>query len=520
MQSKPKTTDVPVAKVVSLDDLNEQRISRGFWRDAWRRLRRNKLALIGIAVIVINVVLALLAPVITAKSFSEQNRDRNNAAPVWVTTLFPTMKPVQEDLWTFEGTQGQEVAIAMTSADLDSSITLLDPDGSLIKSGQKKTVTIGQPPDLGSYITKFALPMDGQYTLVARSSNVGLKGTYALQIFTGAEADQVSVLPSPPPAAGQPATVPAALEANRACASEREGRRPCGTLEAGQIGGNFVVGDGYVREVEAREYPLGADGLGRDLLTRIIYGARISLAVAFVGPFVSLIVGILLGLISGYVGGRVDNGLMRLVDIMYAFPTILFVILMMAYFRASAQVEPFDSFLVGVNDWVGVEVLVNPRVSQPETLISRLNSIDAYFGGMMFIFIGIGLTSWMQTTRLTRAQVLSVRSKEYIEAAVSIGTSNRMIIFRHVLPNILGPIIVAETLTIPTYISYEAFLSFIGLGVNRPTPSWGAMISDGSSAIASYPNQAIFPAVALFFIMFAFNFLGDGLRDALDPRTR
>ena len=141
------------------------------------------------------------------------------------------------------------------------------------------------------------------------------------------------------------------------------------------------------------------------------------------------------------------------------------------------------------------------------------------FGGMLFIFIGIGITSWMNTARLARGQVLSIRRQEYIEAAHSIGTSNSSIIFRHILPNIMGPIIVRESLSIPLYISTEAFLSFIGLGVNPPTPSWGSMISDGAIAVKSYPHQAIFPAAAFFLIMFAFNFLGDGLRDALDPRA-
>jgi oligopeptide transport system permease protein len=141
-------------------------------------------------------------------------------------------------------------------------------------------------------------------------------------------------------------------------------------------------------------------------------------------------------------------------------------------------------------------------------------------GGMLFIFIGVGITSWMGLARLVRGQVLSVREKEFVEAARSLGVNTRGIMFRHMLPNILGPVIVSETLTIPTYISYEAFLSFIGLGVNPPMPSWGAMISDGSHSISTYPNQAIFPAIALFLIMFAFNFLGDGLRDALDPRMR
>ena len=195
---------------------------------------------------------------------------------------------------------------------------------------------------------------------------------------------------------------------------------------------------GYV--TVSNDYPLGADYLGRDLLSRIIYGTRVSLAVAFVGPAVSLAIGLSLGLLAGFAGGKLDDFLMRVVDVFYALPTLLVIILMMAYFR--------NSF----NDATGIG-----------TFGYAMNRVDQAFGGMFFIFIGIGLTSWVGMARLTRGQVLSVREKEYIVAAQSLGAGQRSIMFRHVLPNILGPIIVAETLTIPTYISYEAFLSFIGL---------------------------------------------------------
>jgi len=251
---------------------------------------------------------------------------------------------------------------------------------------------------------------------------------------------------------------------------------------------------GYIKINDS--FPLGADRLGRDLLSRIVYGARISLAVAFVGPLVSILIGFSVGLVAGFQGGRLDNFLMRFVDIMYAFPTMLLIILLMAFFRA------------GFNQ------------QQHGALVGTLSKLDAAMGGLLFIFIGIGLTAWMGSARLVRGQVLSVHQNEYIIAAQAVGVPVRRMILRHILPNIVGPLIITETLSIPTYIAYESFLSFIGLGVNPPTPSWGSMIADGSLAIASYPNQALFPALALFLLMFAFNFMGDGLRDALDPTLR
>ncbi len=243
-------------------------------------------------------------------------------------------------------------------------------------------------------------------------------------------------------------------------------------------------------------YALGADYVGRDLLSRIIYGARISLTVAFVGPLISLMIGVLYGSISGFFGGNVDNLMMRVVDVLYAFPSLLFIILLMAFFRSTFSAP------------------------DPTSITGMISSLDQKMGGMLFIFIGIGLTAWETMARLTRGQVLSIREKEFVEAARTMGATNNRIMFRHILPNIVGPLIVAETLAIPSYISTEAFLSFIGLGVNPPTPSWGAMISDGAQVVRTYPNQAIFPALALAITMFAFNFLGDGLRDALDPRMR
>jgi oligopeptide transport system permease protein len=246
----------------------------------------------------------------------------------------------------------------------------------------------------------------------------------------------------------------------------------------------------------SNKFILGADYNGRDLLSRILYGTRVSLAVAFVGPLVALVVGVTLGTIAGYFGGRVDNLIMRFVDVMYGFPDLLFIILLMALFRSTTG------------------------AAETGTLRYVLTSIDNSLGGMFFIFVGIGVTAWMQMARLTRGQILSLKEKEFIEAAHALGVRDLRIMTRHILPNIVGPIVVAVTLDIPRYISIEAFLSFIGLGVLRPTPSWGSMIADGAAGLRTYPNQAIFPALALAITMFAFNFLGDGLRDALDPRLK
>jgi oligopeptide transport system permease protein len=332
--------------VVQLTDDQKMVSGTSLWADAFKRLRRNRMAIAGAAFIAFLVFIAVFAPTLAPKGFDEATLTDNNAAPSWIVVIFPTM------------------------------------------------------------ITKSA--------------------------------------------------------------------------------------GGYVTISE--QYALGADKFGRDLLSRLLFGARISLAVAFIGPFISTLVGLLVGLTAGYMGGKVDNLLMRAVDVMYAFPTMLLIILLMAFFRTST--------------------------TQPEsgTFVYTLNQLDNAMGGLLFIFIGIGLTAWMGMARLVRGQVLSVREKEYIEAARSIGAKPVTIMFQHILPNIIGPLIVSETLAIPGYISYEAFLSFIGLGVKPPTPSWGSMIAEGALSVQTYPNQVVFPALVLLMTMFAFNFLGDGLRDALDPR--
>lgn len=240
-------------------------------------------------------------------------------------------------------------------------------------------------------------------------------------------------------------------------------------------------------------YPLGADFMGRDVLSRILYGARVSLAVALVGALLSFAAGLAYGLTAGYLGGRWDHLLMRVVDVLYSLPTLVVIILIMVYFRAGQPTQ-----------FTGLKAL--------------LYGWDRALGGMLFIFVGIGLTSWLQMARVARGEALALKARDFVQSAVAAGASGPRVVLRHILPNLLGPCIVVETATIPSYILTEAFLSFIGLGVNPPMPSWGAMINEGYQAMRAYPHVIVWPVLALTATVLAFNFVGDGLRDALDPR--
>lgn len=227
---------------------------------------------------------------------------------------------------------------------------------------------------------------------------------------------------------------------------------------------------------------LGTDGVGRDELSRLIYGARISMVVGFVPVTLNLLIGGVIGMISGYVGGRTDNLLMRIVDVVYAFPALLFIILMSITFR---------------DTWLGRQM-----------------------GGLLIMFVALAAVGWESTARLVRGQVLSVKQKEYVEASRCIGATNLRIMSRHIMPNILAPLIVSIAFGVPSAIFAEAALSFLGLGIRPPTASWGNMIQDGFASIYSNPVLIVAPAACVGLVMLAFTFLGDGLRDALDPRMK
>ena len=221
------------------------------------------------------------------------------------------------------------------------------------------------------------------------------------------------------------------------------------------------------------DHLLGTDVLGRDLLSRILYGARISLLVGFVATGVALVIGVSWGIIAGYAGGKVDSIMMRIVDVLYGLPFIIFIILLMVIFRR--------------NLWL--------------------------------LFGAIGAVEWLTMARIVRAQVIGLKNQEFVLAAKAMGVSNLSMFRRHLLPNILGPIAVYATLTIPQVMLLEGFLSFLGLGIQPPMSSWGTLIKDGVESMEEYSWLLIYPGITFTITLFALNFFGDGLRDALDPKT-
>ncbi|HLH22839.1 MAG TPA: ABC transporter permease [Chloroflexota bacterium] len=246
-----------------------------------------------------------------------------------------------------------------------------------------------------------------------------------------------------------------------------------------------------VRQPPSPQHWLGTDELGRDILSRLLYGARISLAVGLVVQALILLVGVPVGALAGYFGGWLDTLLMRAVDVLYSIPDLLLVIVVMTTVRAA--------------------------LAAGGGTLGAFAAVDAAFGGLLGVFVALALTSWLTVARLVRGQVLSLKEREFVDAARTLGAGDLRILRQHLLPNTLAPIIVAATFGIPSAILLEASLSFLGLGVQAPMPSWGAMILEGYKAMRAEPHMLVAPAAALSLTVLSYNFFGDGLRDALDP---
>jgi oligopeptide transport system permease protein len=349
----------------ALNEFNQQVVPVSLWADAWKRLRKNRMALIGLWIVAIYAILAIAAPILPIYDYTTQELLHAN--------LKPSFKPAGE------------VALSEIEGRLKTVQALIDNEGREDLRAEKERIE--------------------------------------------AERDtlQAQVLTNP---------------------------------------------------VHKRVYVFGTDYMGRDMVARTLYGGRISMLVGLVGTITAVLLGILVGAIAGYAGGRIDNYLMRFVDIMYGMPYMLIVIIMMAMFRQEGR------------------------------------------SSMVILFIAIALVSWLTIARVVRGQIISLKNAEFIEAARSMGAGPARIIFRHLLPNTLGVIIVFSSLSLPGFIMSESFLSFLGLGISAPDASWGTLVSDGVSSMELYPWRLLVPAVAMTIFLFAMNFLGDGLRDALDPQSK
>jgi oligopeptide transport system permease protein len=235
-----------------------------------------------------------------------------------------------------------------------------------------------------------------------------------------------------------------------------------------------MVFDGKTVKVNQRRYILGTDALGRDLLARIIYGGQVSITIGLVGTLTAVLIGLIIGALAGYLGGLFDYLSMRFVDVMYGLPYMLLVIIFMAVFGRN----------------------------------------------VLNLFLCLALVSWLTLSRVVRGQIISLKNSEFVQAARVVGAGTGRIVFRHLVPNTLGVVAVFTTLQIPSFILMESFLSYLGLGVQAPLASWGSLVRDGVEGMNSYPWMLFFPGLAMTVFLFSMNFLGDGLRDALDPQSK
>ena len=418
-----------------------ERPSLTFFQDGWRRLKSNKLAIISLFCIILIGLAAIVVPWFWEYSYDEQDLTMANL-PI-------TMKvyPLTEDTSIYVTPQ--------------FSVVELEPDGHLRQlndpvrkdlMGKKNYHSVDGHDivvDFGVYSRAAAEYKKLEKSVEGPGDDVSVADAEYLQKYFADDPDKTTV---------------SLMEAKNILGNKID------RVEV-QDNGQILA---ETEKVHNKTYLLGTDSLGRDMLIRLIYGARISLTVGIFAALINFIVGVFYGGIAGYVGGRVDDIMMRIIDIISSIPTTLYVILIM--------------------------VVVGP--------------------GLISIILALGLTSWLKMARIVRGQVLTLKSQEFVKAAIVTGADTKRIMVKHLIPNMMGPIMVNIAMQIPSAIFEEAFLSFVGLGISAPMASWGTLCNDALAGIYVYPYQMILPAIAISVTILTFNLFSDGLRDAFDPKLR
>ena len=436
------------------------RPSLSYWQDAWLRLKRNRRALASAYIIVALLAFTTLGPLLWRVDPASQDVDQVSQTP-WAgrtATVVPPYSPwdTQADARTSDDS-AKPLSLAIAAPANTQAVRLVwtaDPQASgyliyrnIMLPGPEHDLGLPLGEVVGSDQTRFEDrldldPMRYYYSVVPL------------------DADGMELAPGPPLAVDVTRVITAELAVAR-----------------GLVPQTRKLADGDA--VRLALHPFGTDYLGRDLLARLMYGARVSLSIGIVAPFFFVLIGILYGSIAGFVGGRVDSVLMRFADFVIALPLLLFMIL----FKIAFGIGPGES-------------------------------------GIVPLLVALVVLSWPGTARLVRGQILQIREEAYIAASRLLGAKTRYLILRHMIPNTLGVILVTLTFAVPSAIFTEAFLSFIGMGVAPPTPSWGSMCNDGVKTMLTHPHELIFPALFISITVLAFNLFGDGLRDALDARMR
>ena len=524
-------------KEAALNEFDQVVVGNSLGKDAWKRLKKNKMAVLGMIIVAIYSLLAASAMLLPIHPYDQIILDHQHLRPSFSKTAGDLMMETKlDDLYFKAWRAGSLVVTEEESQQIEKWISLnetnrvwnfLYAEGEAqreagtftFSSADQRTIDRLQEKIDTEFLINidkmfYTDPETGKSKNIARMDFLDIQRIYAeyLGVEESVIADQVqnevrsqvlnSVKAATPDLTNEEYEANLELElqslgdkgiANMAKTNllvslktaisrtiERELKQEVkeGTAEFPinrEVTVNEVLSANITADLKHdRHYYLGTDYSGRDMLSRIIYGGQVSIAIGLVGTITSVLIGIVLGAIAGYAGGKIDFFLMRFVDIMYGLPYMLLVIIFMAIFGRN----------------------------------------------IMNLFVALAMVSWLTVARMVRGQIMSLKNSEYVEAARSMGASTGRIIFRHMVPNSLSVIIVYSTLRVPAFIMQESFLSFLGLGVQAPYASWGSLVGDAVNGMTLYPWKLVFPAIAMTIFLFAMNFFGDGLRDAFDPQSK